>query len=246
MAIVPRFRFRLIPFIVTLLLVALGCSLAYWQTQRAQQKEAIEAKLQARENLPPLKTLTHTFTSDDMEYRRVALRGEFLKAWPIYLDNRPMNGKAGLVVVMPFQLQGQSQYILVARGWIPRNAHERSAIQTYQTPSGTIQIEGVLKTHIGRVLQLGGSEMVRPQALLQNLEVSAFAKASQLATYPFIVEQTNDINDGLLRDWPRASNGAEKHRGYAFQWLALAAMALVFFIATGLSYERQHPTNKKR
>jgi cytochrome oxidase assembly protein ShyY1 len=129
--------------------------------------------------------------------------------------------------------------VLVARGWIPRNAQDRTAIQTYQTPSGTIQLEGILKAHSGRVLQLGSSEAVRPKALLQNLEVDAFAKASQLTTYPLLVEQTNDINDGLLRDWPRASSGVQKHRGYAFQWLALAAMALVFFIATGFRYGRQ-------
>jgi surfeit locus 1 family protein len=234
MAIVPRFR--LIPFVVTLLLVTLGCSLAYWQTQRAQQKEAIEAKLKARESLPALEVLT----PGDMEYRRVNLQGEFVQDWPIYLDNRPMNGKAGIVVMMPFKLQRKSQYVLVARGWVPRNVKNRSAVQVYPTPSGIIQIEGILKAHSGRVLQLGRSESVHPKALLQNLDITDFAKASQLPTYPMIIEQTNDSKDGLLRDWPRASSGAEKHRGYAFQWLALAAMALVFFIATGFRYARQH------
>jgi len=26
----------------------------------------------------------------------------------------------------------------------------------------------------------------------------------------------------------------EKHRGYAFQWYALAAMAFIFFVVTGI------------
>lgn len=239
----PTFRFRLIPFIATVLLVALGCSLSFWQTQRAEQKEAIEAKLRARENLPAV-DFSSSMDINQMEYTRVILKGEFVKDWPIYLDNRPMNGVAGMYVMMPFkvqgQVQGQSQYVLVARGWIPRNPRDRTAIQHTETPSGTIQIEGILKAHSGHILQLGKSEPLRPNSLIQNLEVATFEEASQLPTYPFIVEQTSDTRDGLLRNWPRASIGSERHRGYAFQWLALAGMALVFFLVTGLKNGRKN------
>jgi len=228
----PTFRFKLIPFIATVLLVALGCSLSYWQTQRAVQKEAIEAKLKARENLPAI-DFPSSVDIRQMEYTRVILKGEFVKNWPIYLDNRPMNGVAGLYVMMPFKLQGTSRYVLVARGWIPRNPQERMAIQHIETPAGTNQIEGILKAHSGHILQLGKSEPLQPGALVQNMDVSAFEEASKLPVYPFIVEQTSDTKDGLLRAWPRASIGSERHRGYAFQWLALAAMALLFFLVTG-------------
>jgi cytochrome oxidase assembly protein ShyY1 len=37
----------------------------------------------------------------------------------------------------------------------------------------------------------------------------------------------------LLRVWPSPSSGIDKHRGYAFQWYALAAMAILFFVITG-------------
>jgi len=36
-----------------------------------------------------------------------------------------------------------------------------------------------------------------------------------------------------VRDWPPPSLGVEKHRAYAFQWYALALMALLFFLVTG-------------
>jgi cytochrome oxidase assembly protein ShyY1 len=230
--VMPTFRFRLVPFIATVLLVALGCSLSFWQMQRAEQKEAIEAKLAAREKLPAIDFPT-TIDISQMEYTRVILKGEFVNDWPIYLDNRPMNGIAGIDVVMPFKLQGNSHYVLVARGWIPRNAQDRFAIKPFETPSGPIQIEGILKANSSHILQLGKSEPLRPKTLVQNVEVDAFIQASKLPTYPFIVEQTSNANDGLLRDWPRASIGSERHRGYAFQWLALAGMALLFFLVTG-------------
>ena len=228
----PTFHFRLIPFIATVILVALGCSLSYWQTQRAVQKEAIEAKLKARENLPAI-DLPSSVDINQMEYKRVILKGEFVKDWPIYLDNRPMNGIAGMYVLMPFQLQGASKYVLVARGWIPRNPQDRMLIQHIETPLGYIQIEGILKAHSGHILQLGKSEPLRSGSLVQNLELAAFEEESKLPVYPFIVEQTSDTKDGLSRAWPRASMGSERHRGYAFQWLALAGTALLFFLVTG-------------
>lgn len=231
MLVMPTFHFRLVPFTATLLLIALGCSLSAWQTQRAHQKEAIEAKLLNRENVPaiPLPTAPDI---NQLEYARVKLTGEFDQRWPLYLDNRPMNDMAGIYVLMPFKLQNQNKYILVARGWLPRNNLDRAAIKHYETPAGIIEIEGTVKANSGHVFQLGQSPALRSAALLQNLEIEAFAKASNLPTYPIIIEQTKGTEDGLLRDWPRASMGSERHRGYAFQWLALAVMALLFFLAT--------------
>jgi surfeit locus 1 family protein len=121
----------------------------------------------------------------------------------------------------------------VARGWVPRNNLDRAVVKPYQTPSGTVQIEGMLKANSGHVYDFGMSAALHPKALIQNLQLDAFEAASHLPVYPFIVEQTGSgTEDGLLRDWPRASMGSDRHRGYAFQWLALAVMALLFFVVT--------------
>jgi len=240
------FHFRLVPFIATLLLVALGCSLSYWQTQRAHQKEVIEAKLLLRENLPAV-PFSGATDIHEMEYSRVILTGEFDSQWSIYLDNRPMNGRAGIYVVMPFKLANQNNYVLIARGWIPRNNQDRAAIKHFDTPTGVIQIEGMVKAHIGHVFQLGQSVSLQPNAMLQNLDIDDFIKASKLPTYPFFIEQTKGVDDGLLRDWPRASSGSDRNRGYAFQWLALAVMALLFFMVTGFKrkVEKSEPTSEQ-
>lgn len=228
----PAFHFRPIPFVATLLLVALGCGLSYWQTQRAHQKETIEATLQLREHTPAI-ALPDPVDITAMEYTRVVLSGEFDADWPIYLDNRPMDGMAGIYVMMPFKLHNQNRYVMVARGWVPRNNQDRSAVKPYQTPVGTVQIEGMLKAGSGHVFDFGMAAALQPKALIQNLQLDAFTTASHLPVYPFIVEQTSaPADDGLLRNWPRASMGSERHRGYAFQWLALAATALLFFVVT--------------
>lgn len=236
----PVFQFRLVPFIVTVLLVALGLSLSYWQTQRAHQKEIIEAKLQEKKSVPAI-DLPVSVDIPQMEYTRVKLTGKFVKDWPIYLDNRPMNGRVGMVVLMPFKVDGDpsTKYIFVARGWVPRNAQDRRAIKPYETSSEQIQIEGLLKASSGHVLELGKSTAIQPGEIVQNLDLDAFTRASNLPVQSFIVEQTNNAQDGLERDWPRASTGSERNRGYAFQWFALAIMAIIFFIVTGFRHGRK-------
>ncbi|MGZ8295128.1 MAG: SURF1 family cytochrome oxidase biogenesis protein, partial [Telluria sp.] len=94
---------------------------------------------------------------------------------------------------------------------------------------------GVARRSLGQVMQLGDAPKVAPKAILQNLEVAQFARASGLALQPFFIEQTDPVQPGdkLLRDWPAPSLGVEKHQGYAFQWYALAVMALLFFVITG-------------
>lgn len=228
-----RFRFRLIPFIATVIVVAAGLSLAQWQTRRGDEKMAMEARMQARQAEPAIRLESASANPEDIEYRRVLLKGEFLRDWPVYLDNRPYNGVAGFYLLMPFKIAATNLHVLVARGWIPRNAANRTQLPQLVTPEGTIEIEGMARQGIGHLMQLGSPEPLRPAAIVQNLDAAGFAAASGLNVQSVIVEQLTDTHDGLVRDWPAPASGVEKHRGYAFQWYALAAMAFIFFVVTG-------------
>jgi cytochrome oxidase assembly protein ShyY1 len=68
---------------------------------------------------------------------------------------------------------------------------------------------------------------------VQNIDPAQFAQASGMKLKPFFIEQSGPGADGLVRNWPAPSTGVEKHQGYAFQWYALAVMALLFFVITG-------------
>jgi cytochrome oxidase assembly protein ShyY1 len=240
-----RFRFRWIPFVAAALAVALGVSLGQWQLRRADEKRAIEAKLLARETAPPIALGSALLAAgqveqlEQLEYRRVTVRGEFNPGWTVYLDNRPYKGMAGLHVLTPLKIAGSDTYVLVARGWLPRDPANRTKVRAFETPHGTIQVTGLARLHAGHLLQLGTAEALRAGVIVQNLDLAQFAKASKLAVQPFIVEQTDGVKDGLVRDWARPSAGVDKHLGYAFQWFALAATAFLFYIITGFRGSRR-------
>ena len=232
-----RFHFRLIPFVVTVVLVALGISLAQWQVRRAEQKLQIAAQLLARATQAPLQLGAAMVAPQELEFRRVQARGEFVREWPVYLDNRPYNGRPGFYVMMPFKIAGTATSVLVQRGWIPLNLADRNKLMPYPTPAGEITIGGIARSHASRVMQFAGAAPVAPGAIVQNLQLDELARAAQLRLQPILIEQVTqagDQADGLVRDWPIPSSGVDQHRGYAFQWYALALMALAFFVATGI------------
>lgn len=227
------FRFRWIPFIAAAIAAAIGVSLGQWQTRRAFDKDAIEARLAVRETATPIALDGRPAAINELEYRRVSVSGEFIHDWTVYLDNRPYRGVAGFHVLTPMKVAGSDMYVLVARGWFKRDSVDRAKLPVIAAPEGTIRIEGVVRRGAGHVMELGKAERLRPGAIVQNAGIAEFTQASGLRLQPFVIEQVSDARDGLVRDWLRTSSGADKHRGYAFQWYALAATVLIFFVATG-------------
>jgi surfeit locus 1 family protein len=228
------FRFRWIPFIAAIIAAAIGVSLGNWQMRRADHKETIENKLSVREAATPVMLTSTPLLVEDIEYRRVIAEGEFISDWPVYLENRPYKGTSGFYLLMPLKISGSDRYVLVARGWLPRDPANRTRVPVIETPRRTVRIEGTAKRNPGQLLQLGEAAELQPGAIVQNLSVDEFATASGFAMQGFVVEQLNETGDRLVREWPRPSSGRDKHLGYAFQWYALAAMAVIFFVTTGI------------
>lgn len=229
------FKFRWVPFFATLCVVTLGIVLGQWQTSRAQYKEALATQLHTRQTLPPISLGADIVQSADATYRSMRVQGEFVKEWPVYLDNRPYQGRPGVYVLMPFKILHTQTYVLVARGWMPLQSRTTKIV--LNTPEGIQTIEGVAQPGMGRVFELGVQTNLAPQALVQNIDVNALAQATKFFMQPFVLLQLQGVSDGLVRDWPQPSDGVDMHRGYAFQWYALACMACLFFIVTGCRRE---------
>ena len=227
------FHFRFIPLIIALVLCGLGISLGQWQTRRAVEREMAGEVLLQRAQAPPLLAADLNAVVENIVFRRVRLHGEFVSEWPLYLDNRPLHGIAGFYVLMPFKIQGSDQHILVVRGWQPRNPVNRTQMPLLKTPVGTIQLEGVIRSSVDKVMQLGAKEVFKPGAILQNLDIPGGARQMGLKIYDFVLDQTTNTPDGMLREWTLPSAGSDKNRAYAFQWYALSLMAVIFFVVTG-------------
>jgi len=200
-----------------MLLAASGCAagvaLGNWQTGRAAEKRALAAA-----------------------QAPVTLRGEFDPRYTVLLDNKLNRGRPGYHVVQPLRI-AQGRYVLVNRGWTAAGA-SRAQIPEVRTPAGEISLSGVRLEHFARAYEPAAA---KPEGRVwQNVAIEQFSAWSGLALERYVVEQHSALDDGLLRDWPRADAGVEMHESYALQWYSLAALSIALFLFLNLKRGKQN------
>ena len=227
-----------------IIVIAIGLLAGRWQLGRAEQKIGLANQITTMAAKEQIDLNGKAWTLAEVEFRPVRARGQFLPNEIVWLDNRPKPNQgsqsqahSGFYVLMPFLLDGTaSQVIWVNRGWAPRNSQDRLVLPSIFTPAGSLTIEGVAFSGPGRVLELGDqpNSKDRPR-IQQNLDLAYEAKQLKYSQLGFVLRQNDpDRNDGLLRKWPPATVGVDRHYAYAFQWFALAAAALAFWFTTGV------------
>jgi surfeit locus 1 family protein len=224
-----RQRWRRIVVAVAAVLVAALCTrLGLWQLDRAAQKLALQARIEARGAMPPLANAELTARSQDAaaQYdRRAVVRGTWVPAATVFLDNRQMGGVPGFYVVTPLRLEGRTEALAIERGWVPRDFRDRSALPPFPTPAGTVAIEGRVAPPPARLYAFG------PEAsgpIRQNLDLGAYAGETGVPLLPLSLLQTGPAAAGeiLKRDWPAPALDVQKHYGYAGQWFIFAALTV--------------------
>ena len=205
--------------------VAVTFSLGAWQLSRASFKAALQAEVSAQRALPPLEG--SALGAGGPLHRQVVLRGTWLAAHTVFLENRQMNGKPGFFVLTPLQLEGRPAVVLVQRGWAPRNFVDRAAPPAVQTPAGPVTLQGRIAPAPSKLYDFAGTS-VGP--IRQNLDLSQFSAEIHQPLLDVTVLQTGGASEGLLRQWPEPSAGVDKHYGYAFQWFGLAGLIAILYV----------------
>jgi surfeit locus 1 family protein len=224
-----RLKFVLIT-LATVLAVGTTTSLGVWQLSRAAQKQARQAAMDAQSVKPPLTATSLNTTRDPMAslHQRARLRGSWAPLNTlVYLENRPMAGRVGFVVVMPFILEEGQGALVVQRGWVPRGMDDRTRVPPVDTPSGIVEIEGRMALPPSDLYALGDATS---GAIRQNLNLSQFSTQTGLKLFPLTLQQAGESTEGLLREWPVVNLGIEKNYGYAAQWFGMALLFSLLYV----------------
>ena len=227
------FRPGIAPGFAAAAFIALAISLGNWQARRAEEKLELGRLLDEGARGPVLSVSWARLDASALEGRRVSARGRFVARAALLLDNKVLHGAAGYHVLTPLKLEGSEDlHVLVNRGWIA--AGERSTLPAFPTPETVQTIEGIAVTPSRRFFELAPEAASGP--LRQNLVPEREEKRLGLLLQPFVIEQTSDARDGLVREWQRPDTGVDRHRSYALQWYSFAALAAVLYVA--LSFKR--------
>jgi surfeit locus 1 family protein len=216
---------RWIPALALAFVVALTFSLGQWQVRRGAEKDALQAQRDAARAAAPIAPPAGQPALAALDGRRVVLTGRFDDSKTLFLDNRTRGGIAGFHVLAPMRLEGGA-WVMVLRGWVARDARERTRLPVLPGQADAVRIEGFAQASLAQPMVLARQAEAAPsERLWQHYDPEVYRRWSGLEVVEGIVRQTSDLPDGLARDWVEPGSGADKHRGYAFQWFAMSATA---------------------
>ncbi len=228
---------RLLPWVAAVMALGLFSALGVWQLQRAGEKAATIAALED-DRRPVLRSLpTGAAALEHHAYRRVALHGRFLGDRQFLLDNRILDGRAGLDVLTPMVLR-DGRTVLVDRGWIPWNQRRRPAKPVALGVAGRVRVEGRLwvpQPGIGLGAAVTPGEQWPKRVI--RVEFPALEAPLGRDLVPAVVRASGDAPWLYRARDLRPVFGPTRHYGYAFQWFALAVTVLA--VACILEWRRR-------
>ncbi len=221
--------------LATALLVPALIALGFWQLERAEEKAGLEARWNARQSEAPVAlTALAGDAPEQLAYRRVSLRGEFLAEHYLLLDNRVQQGRFGNEVIGLLVLTDSDQVVLVNRGWVPSDP-ARLELPQVAEPEGAVELTGHIYVAPGKPYLLAEQQPappwpVRIQALDTETLTPLVATVTDAALYPHPVRIDSGQPGALTVAWQLVNASPEKHQGYALQWFTMAAVLAFFFI----------------
>lgn len=232
------FKPCVVPTAAAVLGILITAAAGNWQLDRAAEKARLRQRTESAGHQAPIHLGAAQVKPADVVYFRVEASGEFKPDGTVYVDNRVREGVAGYEVVTPLHIEGGAAYVLVNRGWVRADAR-RSLLPAVALPQAPITVEGIALPGNPRLFEL--SSDVQAGRVWQNVTVERYRKAFGLNLQPIVIEQQNDLGDGLLREWKRPDAGIDRHRGYALQWFSLCFAILVFYVVLNVKRAARTP-----
>jgi len=212
--------------------LALFVALGMWQLNRAQEKEMIRDRVQARSRMPAIELdSTSSVTAEDL-FRKARAQGRYVPQYQVFLDNKVYRGQAGYHVLTPLRIQGSDVLLLVNRGWAPWGMDRGKAPEAVP-PAGELAVAGQLAIPVRNPITLGGDDI--PDGLSrvwQNFDMDRYRALVGVPVFELVLELESGSNMAdLIREWPRHEDAwIKRHQAYAIQWFGIAALFLVIMI----------------
>lgn len=217
---------------LTVLGTALLMQLGFWQLGRAEQKRTLlDQYAQGQQSQVEI---TPQNADKLPRYQRAEVTGRYDPSHQFLLDNMPSHaGQPGYRVLTP--MQTAAGWLLVDRGWLPLGK-TREELPDIGVGDDERTITGMID-----LLPRAGLELDTPaiDASAPWPRVLSFPKQHALEQQlgrqllPGLLLLDASHSDGYERVWEaHIAVTPERHIGYAVQWFALAAAAVIIFIVT--------------
>lgn len=229
------FRPRLLPTLVTAIVLPLLLSLGFWQMDRAIEKQQLQLLLQNRLDEPVRHISSTDNLQEDMTFRRVVMRGYFDNDQQYLQDNRIYKGQVGYGVYTPFSFDRGESWIFVNRGWTA-TSKDRSQLPAITVTAETTELLGILSQPPGQLMQLGGQQAQMSQwpARVQNIDLMQIEKETGKRVQPYVLQLDASSEHAYFQDWKPYVDTPQKNQSYAIQWFSMAVVLLLIYVSLNI------------
>jgi len=223
-----QFKFSIGFSFLCLFFVGLFLILGGWQLQRYHYKKDLLLAYQQRQLSTP-KTLAEITEPNAFPFQPVTVKGNYINSLTMLVQNQFYKDQLGFEVLTPLHITDDVPLLLIDRGWIPAS-------------SGTPVIADVLEPQdiVGVIKLLNeyqftlGENILKPNEMplvMQKMDIDEISRLTGRSFYPFILRLNESAPHGFVRHWVITSVMPERHMGYAIQWVVMALVLLVAYLA---------------
>lgn len=230
---------RWLAWLLLAIVFAIACGfLSNWQFSRRTEAVSKMTQLASNYDRAPVPLTWSTYKSGD-EWLPVKLTGHFLPDNTLLVRNRPLNGAAGFLELIPFQSQ-DGLIVAVQAGWLA--ADDRlNPPQVFPKPTTETQtIWGRIRPNeptLDRDAPAGQIATINLPTFVKKIGVKDRAVES---FYLSLGESSFAVN-GTPKLLPRPQLDEGNHLSYALQWIVFAVMAfsaLVWAVRQEIRFKR--------
>jgi surfeit locus 1 family protein len=217
-----------IPILFTIPAFIVLLALGSWQLVRLEWKTNLTKAMNERVAMEAIDLPAKVDNFDDMQYRKVRVKGEFLndKEIHLFVGEREFKGGMGYDLLTPLRREDGS-VVLVDRGWIPYEKKEREKRPETLT-NGVVEVEGML--HKGEVRRGFTPDNEVDKNLWFWVDMPAIEKYTGLQLQNLYIRQLKKDDSKVL---PIAGDAVIKlrndHLQYAITWYSLAIILVVIY-----------------
>lgn len=219
--------------LLTLVGMSVFIGLGVWQLERAVLKESIEAKFESR-LAADYRHFQPSDSIDDIEYRKLLVKGRYDNQHNFLIDNQINRGRAGYQVLTPLLLQGSDAIMLVNRGWVALG-ESRQQLPDILPPSDSTLVYGIATLPVAEGFRMGETRLGEswPQ-VIPYVDMLALQAQYSSRLLPVVLWLGAEQEGQYLREWDPVWSDPEKSRAYALQWFSFAAIAFILLIVLNL------------
>lgn len=212
--------------------LALFISAAIWQWRRAEYKDQRQQEFESARQSTTVALEAALHTPERKKFQFVRARGQLDTSRLLFFENQVRGHRLG-IEVFAMLVTESGHKILIDLGWIASDP-AREKLPVLPMFSNQLDASGLLVDMPAPGLKLGNENDTVEQSFprwLTRIEPETIRKI--LATADLqdrMVKLAPDAQSGFERELQLSGLSADKHRGYALQWISFALAAIVIFL----------------